>query len=126
MIEELYVISDGAGRLRLGSAQMQWTRTLMKSGVAADSTYCCKKGGGLKNVNCQFNDEFYSVDVSATFFNRFSTVGRHDGYVCRIKAIIKLVMNVFQTSPFSSWYLNEEDLDSEGKTVGRSHSISAE
>jgi hypothetical protein len=43
-------------------------------------TSCCKKGG-LKNVHCQFNDDFYSVDVSATFFNRFSTVGRHDGYL---------------------------------------------
>jgi hypothetical protein len=58
------------------------------------------KRGGLKNIHYQFNDGFYSANVSVVSTDGRKTVEKCRGNVNRIKIIIELAMNVFQTPPF--------------------------
>jgi hypothetical protein len=58
------------------------------------------KRGGLKNIHHKFNDGFYSANVSVVYTDGRKTVEKCRGNVNRIKIIIKLAMNVFQTPPF--------------------------
>jgi hypothetical protein len=53
----------------------------------------------LKNIHYQFNDGFYSANVSVVSTDGRKTVEKCRGNVNRIKIIIKLAMNVFQPPP---------------------------